>query len=363
MTTFGAFRALALNRVRASVRDRTSLIFTLGLAVLFMVIFGLLFGGNGVSLTLDAVNNDNTAPSAGYVTALRNVPGVTVDVKTHATAFADLKDDSVVAVLVIPSGFGAAYDGRGPSQTVGIYQAGGSSSSTAIADDVVANVTARFASGLGHSTITLDSPKAAAVNQVTETDYMLPSMIAYILLFSGVNYVAIGLVEMRVKQVLRRFRATPVRSGTILAAQVVGGALIVLLQILVLVLIGIWAFGARNYGSWLLLIPPIVLGTAAFVGIGFLITSIAKTSEAARALAAMVTFPLMFLSGIFFPMTGLPEVVQVISRILPLAWASDALHQVMNNGAGFSAISTDCLVMAAWAVGAITLATWRFRWD
>ena len=56
-----AFRALTLNRVRASVRDRTALIFTLGLAVLFMVIFGLLFGGSGVSLTLDAVNNDHTA--------------------------------------------------------------------------------------------------------------------------------------------------------------------------------------------------------------------------------------------------------------------------------------------------------------
>jgi ABC-2 type transport system permease protein len=358
-----AFRALTLNRVRASVRDRTALIFTLGLAVLFMVIFGLLFGGNSVSLTLDAVNNDNTGASAGYLAALRSVPGVTVDVKPHAAAFTDLKDDSVVAVLVLPNGFGAAYAGSGPSQKVEIYQAGGSSSSTAIADAVVANVTAGFAAGQGHPTITLGTPQASAVNQVTEMDYILPSMIAYIILFSGVNYVAIGLVEMRVKQVLRRFRATPVRSGTLLAAQVVGGGLIVLLQILVLVLIGIWVFGARNYGSWLLVIPPILLGTAAFVGIGFLITSIAKTSEAARALAAMITFPLMFLSGIFFPMTGLPEVVQVIARILPLAWASDALHQIMNNGAGFSAITTDCLVMAAWAVGAIALATWRFRWD
>jgi len=171
-------------------------------------------------------------------------------------------------------------------------------------------------------------------------------MIAYIILFSGVNYVAIGLVEARVKQVLRRFRATPVRAGTLLSAQVVGGGLTVLLQILVLVLFGILVFQAHNYGSWLLLIPPIVLGTASFVGIGFLITSVARTSESARALAALVTFPLMFLSGLFFPMDALPSVVQTIARILPLAWASDALHQVMNDAAGFGAIATDCLVMA-----------------
>jgi ABC-2 type transport system permease protein len=320
-----AFRALALNRVRASVRDRTALIFTLGLAVLFMIIFGLLFGGNGVSVALDAVDNDHSQASAAYAQQLRDVSGVTLHVKNHADAFTDLKNDQVDAVLVIPQGFAQAVAQQGQPQQVAIYQAGGGSSATAIADAVVANVTAVFA-GRGHPSVSLGTPQPATVNQVTEMDYMLPSMIAYIILFSGVNYVAIGLVEMRVKQVLRRFRATPVRPGTILAAQVVGGGLTVLLQILVLVLLGIWVFGAKNYGSWLLLIPPILLGTAAFVGIGFLITSLAKTSEAARALAAMVTFPLMFLSGIFFPMTGLPQVVQVISRVLPLAWASDALH-------------------------------------
>jgi ABC-2 type transport system permease protein len=362
MNGFRSFRALAVNEVRASVRNRTALIFTLGLAVLFMIIFGLLFGGSGFSVTFDAVNNDNTAASSGYIKALRAVSGVTVDVKSHVSAFADLKDDSVTAVLVIPGGFGAAYEGQGPPQQVAIYQAGGGSSSTAIADAVVSSVTAGFA-GRGHPSLTVSAPKVAEVNQVTEMDYMLPSMIAYIILFSGVNYVAIGLVEKRVTQVLRRFRATPVRSSTILAAQVVGGGLTVLLQILVLVALGVWVFGAKNYGSWLLLIPPIVLGTASFVGIGFLITSVSRTSEAARALAAMITFPLMFLSGLFFPISSLPTVVQDIARVLPLAWASDALHQVMNDGAGFSAIGTDCLVMAAWAVVTISVAAWRFRWD
>jgi ABC-2 type transport system permease protein len=362
MNGFRSFRALAVNEVRASVRNRTALIFTLGLAVLFMIIFGLLFGGNGLSVSFDAVNNDNTAASTGYLKALRSVSGVSVDGKSHAAAFADLKDDSVTAVLVIPSGFGAAYASQGPPQQVAIYQAGGGSSSTAIADAVIANVTAGFA-GRGHPSLTVGAPQVAEVNQVTEMDYMLPSMIAYIILFSGVNYVAIGLVEKRVTQVLRRFRATPVRSSTILAAQVVGGGLTVLLQILVLVALGVWVFGAKNYGNWLLLIPPIVLGTASFVGIGFLITSVSRTSEAARALAAMITFPLMFLSGLFFPISSLPTVVQDIARVLPLAWASDALHQVMNDGAGFSAITTDCLVMAAWAVVTISVAAWRFRWD
>jgi len=362
MNGLRAFRALALNEVRASVRNRTALIFTLGLAVLFMVIFGLLFGGNGLSVSLDAVDNDHTAAASSYLATLGHVKGVTLHTKTHDAAFTDLKNDSVTAVLVVPRGFGAAVAHQGPPQQVAIYQASVASSSSAISDDVVAQVTAGFAGG-GSPSVSLGAPQSATVNQVTPMDYMLPSMIAYIILFSGVNYVAIGLVEARVKQVLRRFRATPVRAGTLLSAQVVGGGLTVLLQILVLVLVGILVFQAHNYGSWLLLIPPIVLGTASFVGIGFLITSVARTSESARALAALVTFPLMFLSGLFFPMDALPSVIQTIARILPLAWASDALHQVMNDAAGFGAIATDCLVMAVWAVVTLSVAAWRFRWD
>ncbi|MGD1035060.1 MAG: ABC transporter permease, partial [Candidatus Dormibacteria bacterium] len=214
MSSFRAFRAMAINEVRASVRNRTALIFTLGLAVLFMIIFGLLFGGSGVSVSFDAVNNDRTPEAAAYLKALTSVSGVSLHTKSHAAAFSDLKDDSVIAVLVIPKGFGAAVAGQGPSQQVGIYQAGGGSAETAISDELVANVTAGFA-GRGNPAVTLSSPKVAEVNQVTEMDYILPSMIAYIILFSGVNYVAIGLVEKRVTHVLRRFRATPVSARTV----------------------------------------------------------------------------------------------------------------------------------------------------
>ncbi|MGD0833244.1 MAG: ABC transporter permease [Candidatus Dormibacteria bacterium] len=356
------FRALVVNQVRGSFRDRIALIFTLGLAVLFMVIFGLLFGENSLNLSLDAVDNDHSAASQQYLHVLAAVHGVTLNQKGHAAAFTDLKNDSVAAVIVVPSGFGAALSHQGPSQQVQLYEANTTSSTATVSDDIVAQVTAGFAGG-GAASISLGSPRTEQVNLVTQMDYMLPSMIAYIILFSGVNYVAIGLAEMRVRQVLRRYRATPLRSSTILVSQIVGGGLIVLLQIAVLVVLGLGVFGARNYGSWLLVIPPVILGTTAFVGIGFLISSVVKTSAAARGLAAMITFPLMFLSGIFFPMDALPKVVQTIARVLPLAWVSDALHQVMNSGAGFSAITTDCLILVAWTVVTFTLAAWRFRWE
>ena len=360
-----AFRALTVNVIRSSLRNRVALFFTLGLAFLFMVLFGLLFGGTGINLKLAVVDADNSPASSQYVAALRAVEGVTVNVRDAASASDDLKHDNVTAVVTIPSGFAAALGGQGHVQ-VKILQASQTSASSSIADQVVGQVTSNFAarhSPAGAPSVTLAPPQTAEVNQVTAIDFFLPAMIAYIILQSGINYVAIGLVELRVRQVLRRFRATPLSSVTILAAQITGGALTVLLQLVVLIVIGLWVFGAHNYGSWLTVIPPIILGTGAFVGIGFLLTSAARTSEAARGLATLVAFPMMFLSGIFFPIDALPPTLQTIIHILPLAWLSDALHQVMNEGAGFGTIAVDCAVLLGWAVVTFGVATWRFRWD
>ena len=76
---------------------------------------------------------------------------------------------------------------------------------------------------------------------MTAIDYFLPAMLAYIILQSGINYVAIGLADLRARKVLRRFRATPLRPAQILGAQITGGALTVVLQLLVLILGRAWS--------------------------------------------------------------------------------------------------------------------------
>jgi ABC-2 type transport system permease protein len=246
---------------------------------------------------------------------------------------------------------------------VRIFQGSQTSAGTSIGDQLVAPALKGVLPPQAAPRVAVAAPQSASVNTITAIDYFLPGMIAYIILQSGINYVAIGLADLRARKVLRRFRATPVRPAQILSAQICGGALTVFLQLVVLIALGLILFQARTYGSWLVAVVPMVLGVAAFVGIGFLLTSAARTSEAARGLATMVAFPMMFLSGVFFPITTLPGWLQTAVHFLPLTWLTDALHQVMNNGAGLADIALDCLVLAAWAVVSFALATWRFRWD
>ena len=368
-----SFAAMSLHQVRVSMRNRVALIFTLGLAFLFMVIFGFLFGGNSVSLKLDIVDQDQSTVSAQYISILGGaVNGVTVTKTDIDTAAADLKNGNIAAYLVVPKGFGDAVcaqrgaagctGGAQARAVVAVHQGSETASTTAIADSVITQVTEGFARGTREQPVRV-ATQTDSVNTITAIDYFLPAMIAYIILQSGINYVAIGLAELRVRKVLRRFRATPVKPFTIIASQVVAGILTVLLQLVVLVAVGTFLFGAKSYGSWFVVLVPILLGTAAFVGIGFLLTSAARTSESARALATMVAFPMMFLSGVFFPVTALPAWLATVVHVLPLTWLVDALHQVMNDGAGLGPIALDCLILIAWAVVTYALAVWRFRWE
>lgn len=359
-----AFRALTINTVRSGLRNRVALFFTLGLAVLFMVIFGELFGGNNFSITYGVADADNSAQSQQFIAVLRHIQGVTVNTGSQATELDDLRNNHVDVVVVIPKGFGVALgDPTAAKVTVQPIQASQTSVSASIGDQILAQVLNGFVSQRAPSAVSLGIPMASSVNHITAIDYFLPAMLAYIILQSGINYVAIGLADLRARKVLRRFRVTPLRPIQILGSQIVGGALTVILQLIVLIAVGLVFFQAKTYGSWAVAAVPMLLGVAAFVGIGFLLTSAARTSESARGLSSFVAFPMMFLSGVFFPITTLPGWLQTAVHALPLTWLTDALHRVMNDGVGLADVALDCLVLAGWAVLTFAIATWRFRWD
>ncbi len=252
-----------------------------------------------------------------------------------------LKNNNVNVVVDIPRGFGAALTNPSapPAQVVPTRAARRRRrppSPTRSSAQVLAGFSAK-----GTPQVSLAIPRSASVNVLTAIDYFLPAMIAYIILQSGINYVAIGLADLRARKVLRRFRATPLRPAQILGAQIAGGRSPSSSSCVVLIVVGLVFFQAKTYGSWLVAAVPMVVGTAAFVGIGFLLTSAARTSEAARGLSSMVAFPMMFLSGVFFPITTLPSWLQTAVHVLPLTWLTDAMHSVMNDGAGLTEIAAD----------------------
>jgi len=120
-------------------------------------------------------------------------------------------------------------------------------------------------------------------------------------------------------------------------------------------------FGVKVYGSPFLIVVVMLLGVASFAGIGIIATSIAPEQETAMMMMMLLQFPMMFLSGILFPMDQLPNWLQLVGKMLPLYYATDALRKVMILSASFNQILMDVVVLVLYSVTTLGIAIPIFR--
>jgi ABC-2 type transport system permease protein len=359
------FLALVKTTVRSSFRNRSALIFTLLIPIFLMVLLGNVIGGGSASVNIGVVDQAGTTLSGQYITTLQHDKNLVVEKGSAAHEADRLQHDNVVAVIVIHPDFATpcAPDQKCLDNGVTLDLDSNDPSDSQIASQVISAITQSFSIAAhigGTPGITLATAEIGTQN-ITPIDYFLPSMMTYVAVLAGLTYVSITIVDQRERKVLRRYRATPLRPLQVLGAAMTGGAVTVALEVAVLAIVGVVLFGARGHGNWFLAVIALVAGIASFVSMGFLLTSFVRTSDAARGISTLIGFPMLFLSGIFFPVDALPQWIQAIVHVLPVYYVSDALHQILNSGSGLPVL--DVAVPLAWAVACFSLATWRFRWE
>jgi ABC-2 type transport system permease protein len=355
--------ALVKTTVRSSFRNRPALIFTLLIPIFLMVLLGNVLGGGNASVNIGVVNNSLGTLSKAYIATLQHDKNLVVEQGSASYEASRLQHDDVVAIVVIAPFFGTPCVGRCLPNGVNLQLDANDPSDSQIAEQVINAITQDFAleKNIGGTPGIAVSTTEVGTQNITTIDYYLPSMMAYVAVLAGLTYVSITIVDQRERKVLRRYRATPLHPLQVLGAAMTGGAITVALEVAALALVGVFVFGARGHGSWLLAAVALIVGIAAFVSMGFLLTSFVSTSDAARGIATLIGFPMLFLSGIFFPVDALPQWIQDIVHVLPVYYVSDALHQILNAGTGLPLV--DIAVPLAWAVGCFALASWRFRWE
>jgi ABC-2 type transport system permease protein len=175
---------------------------------------------------------------------------------------------------------------------------------------------------------------------------------------------ALTIVSWRKKQLLRRVRLSPAPVWTVVAARVGVSVVVAFVQAAVYVGVALTPpFGLQLADSWWLAIPILVCGTLAFLSIGLLIGSVAKTEEAASAMANFIVLPMAFLSGTFFDISAAPTWLRGLSQVFPLRHMNDAMLDVLARGQGASQVVVPCLILLAFAAALTALATRFFRWD
>lgn len=364
----GALLELTLANIRSFVRDRAALFWTLAFPLIFIVMFGAIFSGGGdPTRTYGWVDDDGSTRSAELRAAFAAVPDVELVDATEADALERMRDGELRAVLVVPDGYGEAIDALaaapGPPTQLVVYtdpaQANATADTFRIVSGVLDGVTLALA---GRGPAVVPDPQAIQTQDLGFISYIVPSILGMALMQLGV-FSAIPLVADREKLILKRLNATPLRRWQLVGSNVLMRLLLAIVQTVVIIAVGATLFGVEVVGNYLLIAALVLLGATAFIALGYVIASFARTEDAANGMTSVVQFPLMFLSGTFFPIDEMPEVLRAVARLLPLTYLSDGLRQTMVGGVAFSPLWVCFLILAAFLVACLAISARYFRWQ
>ena len=361
-----ALLALTLANIRSYVRDRAALFWTLAFPLIFIFMFGFIFqGGGGGGLTIAWADEDGSAASGHLRDAFVAQENIELAEDTTDAALESMRLGDVDAVIVVPAGYGdtvtAGQAGQGPPATVRVYTDPSRSNLVASVYQAVGTVLGVVNLG-GRPPLVVPQPETLQTENLTFLSYFVPSMLGLSVMQVGI-FAAIPLVADREKLILKRLAATPLRRWQLVGSNVLMRLLIALVQAVIIVAVGALFFDVGISGSVPLTAAFVALGAVAFLAVGYVIASFAATEDAANGMTSVVQFPMMFLSGTFFQIDQMPEILQVIARVVPLTYLSDALRQVMVGGAPFAPLWVCFAVLVAWLAVAFLIASRKFRWQ
>jgi hypothetical protein len=204
--------------------------------------------------------------------------------------------------------------------------------------------------------LTIDEPGGRYI------DFLIPGLIGINLMGGGLWGVGFVVVDMRVRKLLKRFLATPMRRRDFLLSLMLSRVVFTIVEILLLVGFAYFAFDIRVRGSLPAFLALLVVGGMCFAGIGLLVACRAKTIETVSGLMNAVMLPMYLLCGVFFSSDRFPDEVQPFVKALPLTPLNDGLRAVMNDGAGFEAVVVPLAVLTAWGLASFGIALRFFRW-
>ncbi len=204
-----------------------------------------------------------------------------------------------------------------------------------------------------------------AVNgrEIRYVDWLIPGILAMNMMFSALFGVGYVIVRYRKNGVLKRLKATPLGAFEFIAAQVVS-RLWLILTLTGLVFIGTdLLIGFPMYGSYLNLLLVFTLGAVCLISLGLLVSSRLASEELAGGILNAISWPMMFLSGVWFSLEGLHPWFKKLALLLPLTHVIDAARAVMIDGTGLPGIATHLLVLSLMSAGFLAAGALLFRWE
>lgn len=176
-------------------------------------------------------------------------------------------------------------------------------------------------------------------------DFIAPGIMAMTVMMSVMTGLPAAISQEREVGTLDGMMVAPINRLAVILGKTLAQMARGMLQGTLILVLAMTLFGVTVHGNILLVFALLLLGVFSFVGLGVVLTSFAKDQETAVMMMTTIMFPMMFLSGVFFPIEQMPWFMQNISKVLPLTYVADALRKVMVLGADIPALTTELSIL------------------
>ncbi len=354
--------------VKRLFRDKVGIFFVFLFPLIFLFVFGSIFGGDSnVSFRVGLLNNADTAFATEFVSQVKEneLFDVDEDITDEENGREKMSRGEVDAILVLPEGFGAVAEGTTyPSGELQIiYSQSNESAGTTLAsvmEGIFKEINAEIVPTVTPFTVTTQSTATAGL---TRFDYTFSGILGFTLLSLGIFGPTTVFPRLKQRGVLRRYGTTTLKVWQYFIGNVLSNAFIGLLAAAMMFGVALTIFDLNMRGSYLNMLVVIVLGVIMLFGIGLAIGGWAKNENQAAPLAQIATLPMMFLSGVFFPTFLMPEFLQAITKFIPLTPIIDSIRLILTENASLLDLGPQLGIIAGWTVIIYIVAFRLFRWE
>ncbi len=354
--------------IRRLFRDKVAIFFTFVFPLIFLFVFGGLFGkNNDISFNIALINQSESEFSKNFVNDIKKdtVFKVKEDVSTVDDAKELMNRGELDAAIILPKEFGALQPGAmfpsGQAEVLydqGNQQAGQTLGS--ILESVFGELNAKFVQVQTPFTVKTTSTATAGL---TQFDFIFAGLLGFSILSLGIFGPTSVFPKLKQRGVLRRYHTTTLRVWQYFTGNVLSNVFVGILSVSTMFIVALTVFDLNMRGDYLSLLLLVIMGTIVLFGVGLAVGGWAKNENQAAPLANLVAFPMMFLSGTFFPRFLMPPWLQNVSDLLPLTPVIDGARMIITEGKTAFELLPQFGLLAAWGVIIYFIAFRVFRWE
>lgn len=335
---------------------------------LFLILFfGMIFGGDSsfgnFSLSVGYVDLDRSDASKQFGQIFEMVPVIKIKKGDRKELEARLRRGKLNYLIIIPENFKLGDGTYKPielkydPQQVNTNQIGFS-----MFDQIIYRMN-RYLSDTEPMVSLKKSPVEAVKTRVRYIDWLVPGILAMSLLSAALFGIGVVIASEREKGQLRRFAVTPLPKSVYISTQTLQRFFIAVLQALVIIFVSLLVFNVKMKGSWLMLLVVVCVGLLAFSALGYALAARVKKAQTTAAVANVFFLPMMFLSGVYFPIEAMPSYLQPVAKALPLTYLNDAVRLVYAGNETFKDLLLPLVILSAWFIACFIIAVKMFVWE